>query len=159
MCYKYSRLYNKYQKKCSFFLIRSIVHAHKETQAAPPPCPSPKGRGVICVMPLVVHKCLRPPLLDYLSKLYYSSELFPALPLSAGEGAGGEAFFYIMQKGRRKIIFYIFPFYLYSFLSPPSSSSPLRAYPQGYCCICSPPCMGRGVRKSQLGDLLYYCPT
>ena len=40
------------------------------------------------------------------------------------------------KKGRRKIIFYIFPFYLYSFLSLPSFSSPLPAYPQGYCCIC-----------------------
>jgi len=46
-------------------------------------------RGVITVIPLVVHKCFCSSLLDYLSELYYLSELFPALPLSAGEGVGG----------------------------------------------------------------------
>ena len=43
------------------------------------------------------------------------------------------------KKGSCKIIFYIFPFGLYSFLTPPTVSSPLRAYPQGYCRICSLP--------------------
>ncbi len=52
------------------------------------------------------------------------------------------------KKESRKIIFYIFPFYLYSFLSPPSFNSPLRAYPQGYCCICSPPCVGRSWERA-----------
>ena len=81
------------QKYCS--RTQGDTRRHKQTQAAPPPCPSPKGRGVVCVIPLVVHKCFFSPLLDYLSKLYYpsepyySSELFPTLPLSAGEGAGG----------------------------------------------------------------------
>ena len=106
------------------------------------------------MIPLVIRKCLRSLLLNYLSKLYYSSELFPALPLSLRRGGWGvRLFFSPKKKGRRKIIFYIFPFYLYSFLSPPSFSSPLRAYPQGYCCICSPPCMGGGVGKRLLGDL------
>ena len=52
------------------------------------------------------------------------------------------------KKGRRKIIFYIFPFYLYSFLSLPSSNSPLRAYPQGYSCICSPPYVGEELERA-----------
>ena len=88
------------------------------------------------MIPLVIRKCLRSLLLNYLSKLYYSSELFPALPLSLRRGGRGVRLFFYMQKGRRKIIFYVFPFYLYSFLSPPSNNSPLHAYPQEYSCIC-----------------------
>ena len=81
------------------------------------------------------------------------SQIFPLIitqtncfqhsPSLQERGLGGVRLFFYMQKGRRKIIFYIFPFYLYSFLSPPSSNSPLRAYPQGYCCICPLPCEGR----------------
>ena len=74
------------------------------------------------------------------------SQIFPLIITQANcflhssslqeRGQGGEAFLLLCKKGRRKIIFYIFPFYLYSFLSPPSFNSPLHTYPQGYCCIC-----------------------
>jgi len=52
------------------------------------------------------------------------------------------------KKGRRKIIFYIFPIYLYSFLSLPSSNSPLRAYPQGYCFVCLPSLRGKELGRA-----------
>ena len=74
------------------------------------------------------------------------SQIFPLIITQANcflhssslqeRGQGGEAFLLLCKKGRRKIIFYIFPFYLYSFLSPPSNNSPLHAYPQEYSCIC-----------------------
>jgi len=47
----------------------------------------------------------------------------------AGGGRGVRLFFSPKKKGRRKIIFYIFPFGLYSFLSPPSNNSP--SYEEG----------------------------
>ena len=95
------------------------------------------------------------------------SQIFPLIITQANcflhssslqeRGQGGEAFLLLCKKGRRKIIFYIFPFGLYSFLSPPSFNSPLPAYPQGYCCICSPPAW-EGVGKRLLGDLLFTVP-
>jgi len=132
-----------------------------------------------------------------ISTYHYSSELFPALPLSAGEGAGGEAkgvkcviplvarryfhtlllkqtvsctpplcrrggwggeaFFLLCKKGRRKIIFYIFPFGLYSFLSP-LLSTPHYVHIHKDIVVSALLPAWEGVRKSQLGDLLYYCP-
>ena len=58
------------------------------------------------MIPLVIRKCLRSLLLNYLSKLYYSSELFPALPLSLRrggrgvrlEGVGGVRLFLVQRK-------------------------------------------------------------
>ena len=100
-----------------------VIIMTTQKQEASPPTPLRMERGVITVIPLVVHKCFCSSLLDYLSKLYYSSKLYPALPLSAGEGVGGvRLFFTPKKKGRRKIIFYIFPFGLYSFLSPQLST-------------------------------------
>ena len=136
-----------------FFKLKVLfthTRRHKQTQAAPPPCPSPKGRGVICVIPLVVRR--------YFHLLLLKQTVSCTPPLCRRGGWGVRLFFILCKKGRRKINFYIFPFYLYSFLSPPSSNSPLRAYPQGYCYICPSPAWG-GVGKSLLGDLIYYCPT
>ena len=121
MCYKYSRLYNKYQKKCSFFLIRSIVHAHKQTQAdtsSPSPLPLPQREGsdmrdTPCgsqIFPLIITQ----------------TNCFQHSPSLQERGLGGVRLFFYMQKGRRKIIFYIFPFGLYSFLSPQLSTPSLR---------------------------------
>ena len=102
-----------------FFFNQKYCSRTQGASSSPSPLPLPKGRGVICVIPLVIRKCLRSLLLNYLSKLYYSSELFPALPLSLRRGGRGvRLFFSPKKKGRRKIIFYIFPFGLYSFLSP-----------------------------------------
>ena len=58
------------------------------------------------MIPLVIRKCLRSLLLNYLSKRYYSSELFPALPLSLRrggrgvrlEGVGGVRLFLVQRK-------------------------------------------------------------
>ena len=138
-------------------VVRRYFHTLllKQTVSYTPPLCRRGGRGgeakgVKCVIPIVVHRYL------HLSLLKQTVSCTP--PLCRRGGWGGEAFFLLCKKGRRKIIFYIFPFYLYSFLSPPSSNSPLRAYPQGYYCICPLPSW-EGVGKSQLGDLIYYCPT
>ena len=50
------------------------------------------------MIPLVIRKCLRSLLLNYLSKLYYSSEQFPALPLSLRRGGWGVRLFLVQRK-------------------------------------------------------------
>ena len=62
------------------------------------------------------------------------SQIFPLIitqtncfqhsPSLQERGAGGGELFFYMQKGRRKIIFYIFPFGLYSFLPLLSTPPP-----------------------------------
>ena len=48
------------------------------------------------------------------------------------------------EKGRRKIIFYIFPFGLYSFLSPPLSTPHYVYIYRDILVSVPPPCMGGG---------------
>ena len=105
------------------------------------------------MIPLVIRKCLRSLLLNYLSKLYYSSEQFPALPLSLRRGGRG-AFFSPKKKGRRKIIFYIFPFGLYSFLCP-LLSAPHYVHIHKDIVVSAPLPAWEGVGKRLLGDLLF----
>ena len=51
--------------------------------------PSPIGRGVISEIPLLIRKYIH--LLQHCKRLTIPhSKLFPALPLSLGEGVGGE---------------------------------------------------------------------
>ena len=80
------------------------------TQVASPPTPLRKERGVITVIPLVVRR--------YFHTLLLKQTVSCTPPLCRRGGRGGEAFLLLCKKGRRKIIFYIFPFGLYSFLSP-----------------------------------------
>ena len=65
------------------------------------------------------------------------SQIFPLIITQANcflhssslqeRGQGGEAFLLLCKKGRRKIIFYIFPFGLYSFSVPLlSTPHPMR---------------------------------
>jgi len=76
----------------------------------------------------------------------------------AGGGWGVRLFFSPKKKGRRKIIFYIFPFGLYSFLSP-LLSAPHYVHIHKDIVVSAPPPAWEGVGKSLLGDLIYYCPT
>jgi len=76
-----------------------------------------------------------------------------------GVGLGFGAFSLVQRKkGRRKIIFYIFPFGLYSFLSP-LLSAPHYVHIHKDIVVSAPPPAWEGVGKRLLGDLLYYCPT
>jgi hypothetical protein len=68
----------------------------QKQQAAPPPYPSPKGRGVKCEIPFVsLEKTDKFTQANKLSFSLSSSELFPALPLSVGEGVGGVRLFFL----------------------------------------------------------------
>jgi len=110
------------------------------------------------VIPLVVHKCFCSSLLDYLSKLYYSSELFPALPLSAGEGLGVRLFFYYAKREDVKSSF-TSSLLGYILFSVPLLSTPRYVHIHKDIVVSAPLPAWEGAGKSLLGDLIYYCPT
>ena len=110
--------------------------------------PSPKGRGVICVIPLVISKCLRSLLLNYLSKLYYSSELFPALPLSLRRGGRGVRFFLVQRKREDVKSSFTSSLLGYILFSVPYCQLLTTCISTRILLYLPPPCMGGGVRAT-----------
>ena len=101
--------------------------------------------------PLVIRKCLRSLLLNYLSKLYYSSELFPALPLSLRRGGWGVRLFFICKREDVKSSFTssLLGYILFSvpFFQLPTTCISTRIL------LYLPPLRGKELGKSLLGDL------
>jgi len=93
-----------------------------------------------------------------ISTYHYSNELFPALPLSAGEGAGGVRLFFICKREDVKSSFTssLFAYNLFSVLL---LSVPHYAHIHKDIVVSTPLPAWEEVGRIWLGDLLNYCPT
>ena len=119
------------------------------TQVASPPTPLRKERGVITVIPLVVRR--------YFHLLLLKQTVSCTPPLCRRGGWGGEAFFYYAKREDVKSSFTSSLFTYILFLVP-LLPTPHYVHIHKDILVSALLPAWEGVRKSQLGDLLYYCP-